>query len=578
MVVRWREELRMSCHSKSLTGAAAMLAPVAAALFLTLAPGTPAAAHDPTPTADAQGAATDRCAALAGLQLDRVAIQSAVIQPPRVPVPGANLPNMTGAPGAGAPVAGLPAFCRVTGSMHPAADSDIHFEVWMPQEGWDGRFNGANSGGLAGYINYNDLAAAIRAGQAVAGSDTGHNALPGDSAWAKGHPEKVKDYGWRALHLTAVVGKKLVAAFYGRRPDHAYFIGCSNGGRQALMEASRFPEDYDGLVAGAPAMSLTDDAGAMINVIQAQMPPGAAIRPEQAAVLQSEVLKQCDATDGQPDGLVADPRACKFDASKLACGVSDSQQCFTHPQIEALERIHAGARDKTGRPVVFGYPPSGAEVGNPVKAFGWEGNILAKFQAVSAGKTLSEGLLTDLPPSPIATDTTFDFNRDLARLKAALGADLDAQPDLSRFFARGGKLILWHGWADPILPPETSVAFYEAALRKSGVKAQEQLRLFMVPGVQHCVGGTGPDAIGQIGAPPPGEPPERSVGAAIQAWVESGRVPNSIVGRRGMIAMAMNPGTPERQRLICAYPARAVLQQGADPDKAVSYSCQSGQR
>ena len=285
------------------------------------------------------------------------------------------------------------------------------------------------------------------------------------------------------------------------------------------------------------------------------------------------MLKQCDAADGQADGLIADPRACKFDASKLACGVSDSPQCFSQPQIKALQQIHAGARDKSGRHVAFGYPSSGAEVGNPVKAFGWDGNILAKFQSVSNGKTLSEGILIDLAPTPIATDTTFDFDRDPARLKAALGADIDAQPDLGRFFARGGKLIMWHGWADPILPPESSMAFYEAALQKSGARAKDQLRLFMVPGVQHCVGGTGADAIGQIGAPMAGEQPERSVGAAIQAWVETGRVPDSIVGRRGMIAMAMKPGTPERQRLLCAYPKRAVLREGANPDKAASYEC-----
>jgi hypothetical protein len=534
-----------------------------------------AAAEESKSAEATQVGASDRCARLGGLSLDHVAIQSAKTQPAQAPVSGANLPSMTGAPGAGPPVAGLPAFCRVSGSMHPEAGSDIRFEVWLPQEGWDGRFNGANSGGLAGYINYNDLAAGVRAGQAVAGSDTGHNASPGDATWAKSHPEKVRDYGWRGVHLTAVVGKKLVAAYYGRAPDHSYFIGCSNGGRQALMEASRFPEDYDGIVSGAPAVTLTDVTVAMVNAIQAQMPPGAAIRPEQAQLLQSEVLKQCDAADGQTDGLIADPRQCKFVASKLSCGVSDSPQCFTQPQIKALEQIHAGARDKSGRLVAFGYPPSGAEVGNPVKAFGWDGNILANFQAVSGGKTLSEGILTDLAQSPIATDTTFDFDKDPARLKAALAADLDAQPDLGQFFARGGKLIMWHGWADPILPPESSVAFYEVALGKSGARAKDQLKLFMVPGVQHCVGGTGADAIGQIGAPMPGEQPERSVGAAIQAWVENGRVPDSIVGRRGMIAMAMRPGTPERQRLICAYPAHAVLKSGANPDKATSYDCRS---
>ena len=522
----------------------------------------------------AADSAGDRCVHLARLKINQVTIESAAIQPANEAVPGATLPGMTGKPGGGAPVKGLPAFCRITGSMHPEPGSDIRFEVWMPHEHWDGRFNGANSGGLAGYINYNDLAAGIRAGQAAAGSDVGHEASPGDGTWAKGHKEKVRDYGWRGVHLTAVVGKKLVTALYGRGPDHAYFIGCSNGGRQALIEASRFPEDYDGIVAGAPAVSLTDVAASMVNVVQAQMPAGAAIHPDQAKLLQSEVLKQCDAIDGQSDGLIADPRQCKLDTSKLACGVTDSPQCFSPTQIKALERIYAGVHDKSGRRVAFGYPPGGAEVGNPVAQFGWDGNILAKFQSVSGGTTLSEAILTDLAQPAIATDATFDFDKDAARLKAALGAELDAQPNLSRFFARGGKLIIWHGWADPILPPEPTVAFYETAMHASGAKAKDAMRLFMVPGVQHCVGGTGPDAIGQIGAPMPADTPEQSVGAAVQAWVETNRVPDSLVGRRGMIAMAMHPEAPQRERLLCAYPARSVLRPEADPDKASSYSCQ----
>jgi Tannase and feruloyl esterase len=531
------------------------------------------AAEPKTPSA--ADSVSERCVHLAAIKMSDVTIQSAGIQAANEAVTGANLPSMTGTPGGGAPVKGLPSFCRVTGSMHPSADSDIRFEVWMPEAGWDGRFNGANSGGLAGYINYNDLAAGIRAGQATAGSDVGHEASPGDGAWAKGHPQKVRDYGWRGVHLTAVVGKKLVAALYGRGPDHSYFIGCSNGGRQALVEASRFPEDYDGIVAGAPAASLIDVAASMVNVIQAQMPAGAAIRPDQAQLLQSEVVKQCDALDGQSDGLIADPRQCKLDTSKLACSATDSKQCFTSTQIKALEQIYAGVHDKSGRRVAFGYPPGGAEVGNPVAQFGWDGNILAKFQSVSGGTTLSEAILTDLAQPAIATDASFDFDRDPARLKAALGAELDAQPNLTRFFARGGKLIIWHGWADPILPPEPTVAFYEAVLQHSGAKARDGMRLFMVPGVQHCVGGTGPDAIGQIGAPLPGEKPEQSLGAAVQSWVETSRAPDSLVGRRGMIMMAMHPDAPQRQRLICAYPSRAILRTDADPDKADSYTCQA---
>ena len=195
----------MSRKLKFLSGTTVPVSVMAAAL--SLLGSWRAAAEGSAHAAGTEVAAGDRCARLGGLNLDHVVIESAKTQPAQAPVSGANLPSMTGAPGAGAQVAGLPAFCRVIGSMHPEAGSDIRFEVWMPQEGWDGRFNGANSGGLAGYINYNDLAAGIRAGQAVAGSDTGHNASPGDATWAKGHPEKVRDYGWRGVHLTAVAGK-----------------------------------------------------------------------------------------------------------------------------------------------------------------------------------------------------------------------------------------------------------------------------------------------------------------------------------------------------------------------------------
>lgn len=525
-------------------------------------------------TTAAISAYTGKCAALMNTALDHAVITSATLQGANAPVADAKLPGLTGIPGAGVNVAGLPAFCRVTGAFHPTPDSDIRFEVWLP-EAWDGRFNGANSGGLAGYINYMDLMAGIKAGQATAGSDVGHHMLPGDASWAKGHPEKVKDYGWRGVHLTAIAAKQLIKAFYGKAPDHSYFIGCSNGGRQGLIEATRFPEDYDGIVSGAPAISLTDAALSMVNAVQAQMPAGAAIRPEQARLLQAEVLKQCDAADGQVDGLVADPRQCHFNARTLACGISNDKQCFTAPQLKALSRIHYGARDKDGKRVGWGYLPNGGEVGVPVRQFGWDGNILVGFKSEVGPETLSQGILTKLVQKPFADDKTFNFNHDPARLVAAVGADLDASPNLTRYFARGGKLILWHGWSDPLLPAEATIAYYQKALRQSGAKAANQIRLFMVPNVQHCAGGPGPDALGQIGAPSAKDSPERSVGAAIQSWVEQGRVPETIVGRRGMIMAMMHPNAPQKERLICAYPKRAVLTAGGDADKAASYTCLS---
>jgi feruloyl esterase len=525
------------------------------------------------PTA-AHAAVADECAALAGLNLHQVGIDSATTQKAGAPVAGAAMPSMTGTPGGGPPISGLPAFCRVIGHIHPEPGSDIRFEVWMPSTGWNRRLNGGNNGGFAGSIAYNDLAQAVRGGQAGSSTDTGHTGIGTDSTWAKGHPELIRDYGWRAIHLTAVVSKQLVAHFYGRKPDHAYFVGCSNGGRQALIEASRFPDDYDGIVAGAPAAVFSDVAMSMLNTVQAQMQPGAAIRPEQAKLLQSEVVKQCDALDGQTDGLVADPRQCNFDASKLACRVSHSPLCFSPRQIIALKRIQDGPRDGSGHRVASGFPPSGAEVGVPVPAFGWDGAIFGTASAPASHQAYPGGILRDFFATPFANVQTFDLSKDTVRFKAALAVDVDAKPQMERFFERGGKLIIWQGWADPLIPPEGTLNFHLAIQQNSGPRAKNSERLFMIPGVQHCAGGTGADVFGQIGAPPANATPAQNIAAALQAWVETGRAPESLEGRRGLGGLMGDPYTaPEKERLLCAYPARDEIRPGADPDRASSYNC-----
>ena len=494
--------LRHSTRSAELTPVAwavSLLCAAAGSAYAVTAADQPVIAQ-PSATAETAVATgdNDNCARLVSLKLDDVEIVSAQSQLAAKPVEGAHLPSMSGNPGEGALISGLPAFCRVAGRIHPEAGSDIHFEVWMPSAGWDGRLYGVGTGGFAGSIDYMTLGAAIKSGQAAASTDTGHSGNAQDSAWAKGHPERVRDYGWRAIHLTTLAAKKLVTSFYGHASAHSYFVGCSNGGRQGLMEASRFPEDYDGIVAGAPAAVWTDLALSMINAAQAQLAPGAAIRREQAPLLQDEVLRQCDALDGQVDGLIDDARQCKLDVSKLACGVSNSPQCFTAPQLTALKKIYAGPRDASGHQLTGGYLPSGSEVGTPWPPLGWEGYILTGPGGQPQGETLVSGLLKDLVQAPFATPATFDFSKDTPRLKAALASDLDAQPTLQPFFDHGGKLILWHGWADAAIPPEATLSFHQNILRSSGLRAKNSVRLFMVPGVQHCFGGTGPDMFGQL--------------------------------------------------------------------------------
>lgn len=560
--------MRSRFVAKALAGVA-LLGGMAA--YVTQSSGPTAAAAAETQRS-APGGGDSSCAGLARLNLPNVRIVTATSMAEGADVPSAGLRPMFGASPTVAK--GLPAFCRVAGRIHPEAGSDIGFEVWMPSTGWDGRLHGVGIGGFAGMIDYHTLGLALKGGQAGVATDTGHSAAAHESDWAKGQPAKVRDYAWRAIHLSTVTAKDLIRAFYGRQPDRSYFVGCSGGGRQGLVAAARFPEDYDGIVSGAPAASFTELVMAMTLPIQAQLPAGAALRSNQVPVIQAEVLRQCDAVDGQADGLVDDPRQCRFDAARLACGVSSSPQCLSQPQVTALQRIYRGPRTSAGRVLADAFLPSGSEAGNPMPSLGWESYIVSNAGTPPGSQLIANGTLQNLIQQPFATTATFDFDRDPARLKAAMH-EIDAPHDLRRFFARGGKLILWHGWADAAIPPEATLRYRNAMLQASGRDAATGSRLFMVPGVQHCMGGLGPDSFGQLNAPQPGDNAERSVVSALQAWVEGKRpAPEMLIGRRGHGGlMGMPASMPERQRLLCAWPRKAVLRAGADPDQAASYSC-----
>ena len=420
----------------------------------------------------------DACARVASAVLDDVTIEAATLQPAGEAVEGAFPLDPNGATST-TPVSGLPGFCRILGSAQPEAASNIRFEVWLPSEGWSGRFMGGNNGGFAGYISYGDLAAAVATGHASASTDTGHvGSTQADSTWAKGHPERVRDYGFRAIHVTTVAAKRLIASYYGRGPDYSYFMGCSNGGRQGLMEAARFPEDYDGIIAGAPAANFTALAAAFASTVQAQMEPGAVLGADQMSALQAEVLKQCDGLDGQVDGLVAAPMACRLDTTHLSCSTELTSECFTPAQLEALTRILEGRRDGFRRTSAAGFPSSGAEAG----PLGWGGWLAADRQDPTPHAVFAYGLLQNLMQQPTATPETFDFAQDQQALDAALGRDLNVEPRLRPFFARGGKLIMWQGWADAAVPARLTLAFYGQVWRDAGWAALDALRLFVYLG------------------------------------------------------------------------------------------------
>jgi hypothetical protein len=461
----------------------------------------------------------------------------------------------------------LPSMCRVQGVLKPTMDSNIAFEVWLPAEGWNGRFLGVGNGGFAGSIGYASLVAAVQGGYAAASTDTGHGPGITDAGWAVGHPEKVIDFGWRAVHLTTVAGKALTAAFYGKSPSHSYFSSCSNGGRQGLMEAQRFPEDYDGIIAGAPAYRWTGLFTGFVWNAQALSKPGAAIPAAKAAVIAKTVLEQCDARDGVMDGLVSDPRQCQVDVRNLQCTDSDkdSAACLTTPQITALQAIYQGPRTSRGKQIYFGFPPGGETA--PGSA-GWDAWIF--------GATPGTSIQNAFGSSFGWTPADFDFDRDFAPLEAKTAATFNAtNPDLSRFAARGGKLILWHGWSDAAIPAQGTIDYHDSVVRRMGAKRTGQfVRLFMVAGMHHCAGGSGPSEFGQNAAPAPADTAASSVMVALQEWVERGKAPEQLIAHQ-----QSQPGAAGDKSgstgLVCAYPKRAALTPGADPLRAESYSCRS---
>lgn len=505
-------------------------------------------------------AAGGNCAPLMGKGIPDAEITSAALQPagPFV-VPPELGPAKT---------VQLPAFCRVQGVLRPTPDSSIGFETWLPAEGWNGRFLGVGNGGFAGAIGYSNLVAAVQGGYAAASTDTGHKAGGTDATWATGHPEKVVDFGWRAVHLTAVAGKELTAAYYGEAAHRSYFESCSNGGRQGLMEAQRFPEDYDGILAGSPAYAWTGLFTDFVWNAQALSRPGAAIPAAKASAIARAVLAQCDAQDGLTDGLVSDPRQCRFDPEQLKCTTTDSNSCLTTPQISALRAIYRGAHDSKGQSIYFGFLPGGESA--PVSA-GWDAWIFGAVPGASIQNAFGSNFVKYMVGAPAGwTPADFDFDRDFATLESKTAATLNASdPDLSRFAARGGKLILYHGWSDAAIPAQGTVYYRDQVVRRLGAaQSASFMRLFMVPGMHHCAGGTGPSDFGQNSVPASGDDPSTSVASALEAWVEHGHAPEQMIARQPGPA-----GLPPRTGLICAYPKRATLKKGGNPQRATSYLC-----
>jgi feruloyl esterase len=509
--------------------------------------------------------AQQSCESLAGLKLNRATVTSAVLAPEGpVAVPG---PAQATPPTA-------PARCVVKGTARPTADSEIKFEVWLPASGWNGKYRQGGNGGWAGSIPRQSLIEPVRRGYATAVTDDGHEGS--DAAWSIGHPEKLVDFGHRAVHQTSVQAKAIIRAFYGKDASRSYFFGCSDGGREALMEAQRYADDFDGIIAGAPANDWSHHFTGFVWNEQALLKDAAsAIPPEKLPLIQNAALAACDALDGVKDGLVEDPRACRFDPSVLACKDTGQSGCLTTAQLEALRKIYAGpANPRTGARIYPGYPP-GTEAG-PGGWAAWitpaapEKAIQFRFGNTYYGQAVFEDPKWDF--------RTLNFDSDVAFGDQKVGVHLNSNnPDLRSFRARGGKLIQYHGWGDAAIAPMGSIEYYEKVRSFLGRfpdgrsdasrPVQDFYRLFMVPGMGHCGGGVGPNSFGN--RPGGAMDPEHDVFSALEQWVEQGKAPEKLIGTGNV---AGQPGK-KMTRPLCPYPQVAKYKGTGDPDTAASFAC-----
>ncbi|HEV8483105.1 MAG TPA: tannase/feruloyl esterase family alpha/beta hydrolase [Blastocatellia bacterium] len=508
----------------------------------------------------ASTAAAQTCEKLAELKLANTTITAA-----QSVAPGAFTPTT----GSAAPFKELPAFCRVAGVIKPSTDSDIKFEVWMPSSAWNGKFQGIGNGGFAGSIIHVGLAGALARGYAAASTDTGHSAGGTDGSWAMGHPEKIVDYGHRAVHEMTEKAKGIISAFYGNGPKRSYFSGCSNGGRQALMEAQRYPNDYDGILAGAPANYFTRIlTGFAWNLQATLVDPASYIPATKLKAIEAAALAACDARDGVTDSVIDDPTKCSFDPSVLLCKGVESDACLTEKQVAALKKIYAGPRDSKGEQIIPGFLPGG-ETGSG----GWGLWVTGAAPRQSLQFIFGTQVFTNMIYNSPAWDfKTFNLEKDgkLADEKLALNVNA-TDSNLKAFKARGGKLIIYHGWSDAALPPVNTINYFESVVRKLGPRdAGSVIRLYMVPGMQHCAGGPGPDAFGAFVSGAPSDP-QHNISVALERWVEGGIAPDQIIAAK---RTGTDPKSPiMRTRPLCPYPQVARYKGSGSTDDAANFVC-----
>jgi feruloyl esterase len=485
------------------------------------------------------------CESLATLKLPDATITSAVVVPEGPPPargagPGGARGARAGAPPAaaqpargGAPPANIPAHCRVQLTLKPTSDSLINMELWLPTENWNGKFMGVGNGGFAGSIQglTNEMPQALRLGYATAGTDTGHQDQGGD--WAIGHPEKMIDFGYRATHQMTLKAKEIVKVFYDRSAKYSYFKGCSTGGRMALMEAQRYPDDYNGIIAGSLASRHIHmwTAGVARSIALSRQPEGS-LTAEKAALVNQMVTMKCDTLK---EGFLNNPRQCHVDFSTLACPAGkDDATCLTAAQLKTVDTFYGGVKNSKGE-LIF----SGQALGNPI------GALRATNQSPGGTFDIVRIAFND----PNLDWHNFDLDRDMPLIDKAIGYVDAVNPDLGKFKKSGGKLLLTHGWADTGITPETTIWYYDTVLDKMGKNQSDWMRLFMAPGMGHCGGGPGVNTFDSIGT--------------LEKWVENGIAPDQMMGT----------GARGFTRPMCPYPQYAEYKGSGELKDAANWAC-----
>ncbi len=524
--------------SKTMVGALAVGCAGAAVMVLSMA-SSPSGARLELASA-AAAPAGDACAQLKDLKLANVRITAA--DPVSADQSFAFPPSAFNAMAGPNPAVSKIAFCRVAATL----DTEIEIELWMPQD-WNGRFLGVGNGGMTGAINYPAMRDGLKRGFATASTDTGHTTPASfsgmfDSSWVAGHPQRVVDFGHNGHHRMAEVSKTIVAAYYGQAAKYNYYSGCSSGGWQGFTEAQKYPGDYDGIVAGAPAFNFVKlQTRSLWLSQQAASDPAGALGAAKIKLLISAALARCDGEDGVKDGVM-DPSKCDFDPVQLQCSGAENDSCLTPAQVARARLIYGPAHTKAGMSLYPGSAygaPAPMDVSNPM------GSQKPMIAEVLAGSDLAG----------VMTPQTFDADRDTPRIESRIGGDLSSyDPNLKAFAARGGKIVMYHGWADPLLSPYNSIEYVrQVDQAMGGGKRSGFLRLFMVPGMGHCGGGPGTDQFDGL--------------AAVEAWVEHGNAPDSLM------ASHMTAGVADRTRPLCPYPQAAAYKGSGSTDDAANFAC-----